>query len=247
VSGQGGGERAVLEALWALRQVDARLAEVRAAREALDDGGRLRAEAEAARTEARGVAARLRAAEAALRDKELQLESTEAKRKRAEADLYGGRIRNPKELESLQGEVAALGRAREQYEDQILALLEEVEGLRAAAERTLGAAEAAEERLRAHVREYEAARVRLDAEVEELEAQRAALAGAVDAAVLRKYEAIAAQEGGVGMVPIVGEYCGGCHQTVPPHFISRVRDGHVVTCERCHRILYLPAWPDAVR
>lgn len=244
---ESGAERSTLEALWALRQVDARLSEARARRAALDDGAAVRAEAQAARAATDEAAARLRAAEASLRDQELQLDTTEAKRRRAEEELYSGRVRNPKELASLQEDVAALTRAREHCEDRLLLLLEEVDALRREALRTREEAQGAEERLRAHLAYYEAARSQLDGELAALEAQRRAAAAKVDPALLRKYEAIAAQEGGVGMVEVVSGHCGGCHHTVPPHFVSRVRDGHVVTCERCHRILYLPPWPDAAR
>jgi predicted nucleic acid-binding Zn-ribbon protein len=230
---------ATLGDLWAVQQVDSRLAGARARLAALDDGSALRAEAERARTKASEAAARLRETQAALRDHELQLATTERKQKKAEGDLYGGRISNPKELTSLQEDVASLSRARDHLEDQILSLLDQVEALKGGADELRRAAEGLDGRLTAHLAQYEEARNRLEAEIAALSAERAALAGRVEPRTLRKYEGIAAQEGGVGMVAIVGGFCGGCRNDVPPQFVSRIREGRIVTCERCHRILYL--------
>jgi hypothetical protein len=70
VTGEG---RQGLERLWALQQVDSRLAAARAGRAALDDGAGLRAEVEEARGSAVDSALRLHEAQAAIKDHELQL------------------------------------------------------------------------------------------------------------------------------------------------------------------------------
>ncbi len=228
-----------LDGLWAVQRADAQLADARARRAALDEGGTLRAEVEAARAAAAEAAARLREAQAALRDHELQLAGTEARYKKAEGDLYGGRVSNPKELASLQDDIASLSRARDRLEDTILELLEQVEALKRLDAARLAALRELEQRLSAHLTEFETARDRLDAEIALRSAQRAERASIVDPRLLKKYESIAAQEAGIGMVAIVGGHCGGCRNDVPAQFVSRIRLGRVVTCERCHRILYL--------
>jgi hypothetical protein len=233
--------RQALEHLWALQQVDSRLAAARVARASLDDGGGLRAEVEGARAAAADSAVRLHEAQAAIKDHELQLASTEAKQRKIEGDLYGGRISNPKELSSMQEELLMLARTRDHLEDQILALFDRVETLKEDASAADAARAAMERRLTAHVATYEAERARLDAEIEALTAERAARAALVEARLLRRYEGIAAQEGGIGIVAILNGLCGGCHNAVPTGFVTRVRDGQVVICERCRRIFYLAA------
>jgi predicted nucleic acid-binding Zn-ribbon protein len=227
-----------LEYLWHLQQVDTRLAGARTQRAALDDGGALRAEVEAARAAAAAAATRLRECQATLRDHELRLESTEAKQKKIEADLYGGRISNPKELASLQEDLASLGRMRDHLEDRVLALLDQVEALKKEAASAEAAYRSLGERLAAHLEAYEIARRRLEAEIDDLAARRVARAAEVEPRLLKKYEGVAAQQGGVGIVAIQHGRCGGCHNTVPLDFVTRVRDGRLVTCERCYRILY---------
>ena len=225
--------------LWHLQQIDLRLAGARAQRVALDDGSTLRAEAEAARSAAEAAAARLHECQATLRDHELRLESTEAKQKKVEGDLYGGRVSNPKELASLQDDLASLGRMRDHMEDRILALLDQVEALKTEAASAANADRSLAQQLAAHLEAYEAALRRLDAEIDDLAAQRIARATEVEPRLLKKYEGIAAQEGGVGIVAIQHGRCAGCHNAVPLDFVTRVRAGRLVTCERCYRILYL--------
>ena len=228
-----------LEPLWHLQQTDLRLAGARAQRLALDDGSTLRAEADAARAAAEAAAARLHECQATLRDHELRLESTEAKQKKIEGDLYGGRVSNPKELASLQDDLASLGRMRDNLEDRILALLDQTEALKGEAATAAGLDRSLAQRLAAHLETYEGARRRLEAEIDDLTTQRIARAADVEPRLLKKYEGIAAQEGGVGIVAIQHGRCAGCHNAVPLDFVTRVRDGRLVTCERCYRILYL--------
>lgn len=235
-----GNGREALERLWTLQQVDSRLAAARSNRASLDDGSALRAEAETTRGTAAAATARLHECQAAIKDHELQLAGTEAKQRKIEGDLYGGRVSNPKELSSLQEELAMLARTRDHLEDRILTLLDEVEVLREQASTAEAARTALEQRLAAHVAEYEAARTRLDSEIETLTAERSAAAARVEPRLLRRYEGIAAQEGGLGIVPIHNGLCGGCHNALPTDFVARVRDGQIVICERCRRILYLP-------
>jgi uncharacterized protein len=239
-AGEGNGREA-LERLWALQQVDSRLAAARSSRASLDDGSALRAEVETARGGAAAATARLHECQAAIKDHELQLAGTEAKQRKIEGDLYGGRVSNPKELASLQEELTMLARTRDHLEDRILALLDQMEVLREQASTAEAARTTLERRLAAHLAEYEAARGRLDGEVETLTAERSAAAARVDPRLLRRYEGIAAQEGGLGVVPIHNGLCGGCHNALPTDFVARVRGGQIVICERCRRILYFPA------
>ena len=55
---------------------------------------------------------------------EREIEAVLEKRKGAEAQLYSGRVTNPKELQDMQMEVEALTRRKSQLDDQLLTLLE---------------------------------------------------------------------------------------------------------------------------
>src|SRR5512136_582056 len=66
---------------------------------------------------------------------EWEIDDLSAKIKAGDKDLYGGRIRNPKELSDLQQQMNALKEHRGQLEDRALAVMEEVEASRQAVSR----------------------------------------------------------------------------------------------------------------
>ena len=105
-------------------------------------------------------------------------------------------------------------RARAELDDELLALLEQLEPLDASdaalrhdATRVTRPARRARRRGRRRARPCDRRRLA------ELTAQRPALAAALDAALLARYEAIAARAGGVGAARLVDGRCGACRVT----------------------------------
>jgi predicted nucleic acid-binding Zn-ribbon protein len=154
--------------------------------------------------------------------------------------LEVGQVSSPRELESLQSEVASLKRRQEALEDDVLAVMErreEVQARIAAAERTRAAAaadrQAAEDRRDAAYRE-------IDAETAEAARHRAELAGGLPADLLALYERIRAGSGGVGAAALHRGRCQGCHLQLTTADLVRLRDApadEVLRCEECRRIL----------
>lgn len=156
-----------------------------------------------------------------------------------EQKLYGGSIRNPRELEDLQQEVETLKRHLREREDELLAVLgelEEVDAGLAAAQEELARAEAAwrqeQEDLR---REQE----RLAAELTQLEARRDPQARRLAPEALRLYEQLRQSRGGRAVVRVERGTCQGCRITLPMNLLQRARSGMtIVQCSSCGRILY---------
>jgi predicted nucleic acid-binding Zn-ribbon protein len=227
--------------LYALQQVDAALARLEATRASLDDGSALRGRLERARTDEEAVRADLRARQVRLRDLELQLQAVGEKTTRVSQDLYGGRIRNPKELAALQDELAALQRQRRRLEDEVLTLMEEVEegGRRLAAlEADRRAVEAElEARLAAYRQEVQA----VEAELQRLHRQREEVAAQIDPPLLRRYERLRERKDGVAVAAVSGGACGVCHVALPEVVLARLQQDEdaILTCEECGRILYV--------
>jgi uncharacterized protein len=75
----------------------------------------------------------------------------------------------------------------------------------------------------------------------ELEAGRPRIAGAIDAALLARYEAAAARAGGVGAARLVDGRCGRCRVTVPAAVLDQLVHGHdpdaIAVCDECGRLL----------
>jgi hypothetical protein len=230
--------------LYDLQQVDTALARAIAYRHGLDDGAGQHAAANAAASRLAEIRGRVHAAQARLKALDLEIKSLAGKRAQVEADMYSGRVRNPKELSAMQDDVAALRRAESALEDEALALYEQVERLDAdtsAAARDLDALRGDAER---QAEAYREAAARADREIATLEARRLELAGGIDEDVLRRYDRLRPAKGGLAVVIVRADgICDGCHVAVPARLVNRIQrdpDG-VVTCDGCGRILIVPS------
>jgi predicted nucleic acid-binding Zn-ribbon protein len=227
--------------LYDLQRLDSELARRERELAGLDDGTTLRALVEQAAAEASAAAAELRAQQARLQLLELELQSIGDKAQKLERDLYSGRIGNPKELTAMQEDLAALSRQRRRIEDEMLALMEDIERLTARAA-VLDAQQAARAReLAAHLQQYEERRRALGQEIEALRQAREAQAATIDAELLRRYERLRPRKDGVAVTAVVRGVCEGCHVAIPEGRVAEILEGdRIFTCEECGRILYVP-------
>ncbi len=61
----------------------------------------------------------------------------------------------------------------------------------------------------------------------------------MDSEILFKFERIIKNKSGLGIVPVVGGVCSGCHMTLPAQFANDVRKGEdILFCPYCSRILF---------
>ncbi|HEY8524022.1 MAG TPA: C4-type zinc ribbon domain-containing protein [Acidimicrobiales bacterium] len=158
----------------------------------------------------------------------------------AEKKLYSGTVSNPRELQALQDDIAAIRRRIAQVEDdelEVMELLEPVEATRAEllSERERLDGEGA--RLRAGLAEAEA---EIEAELAEVRRQREEAAAAVDADLWPTYDRLRSSLGGVAIARLVGSTCQGCHLALPAAEVDRIRHlspDEPVNCEECGRLL----------
>lgn len=228
-----------VQLLFDLQRLDSRLAYLERAVSSLDDGSTLRAEVDQARADEEAARTDLHSRQSRLRALELELQSSVEKAHKVEHELYSGRVTNPKELTAMQQDLQALGRQREHLEDQILALMEEIEGLlqRLA---TLESQRAGRERaLSDHLEEYRRREQSLNAELVMGRSQRVALVAEVEADLLRRYDRLRDRKDGVAVAAVVGGICEGCHVAVPEGRVADLlEEERIFTCEGCGRILY---------
>jgi len=154
--------------------------------------------------------------------------------------LYSGTIGNPRELQSLQDEIASLKRRISQLEDQELEVMEQLEPLDqqltgfAAARVTLDERGGA---LRAQIAEEEVA---IEADLERVRKERDELAGGIDAELLHEYEELRKRSGGIAIARLVGGSCGGCHLGLSAVEVDRIKKlppDAPAHCEECGRLL----------
>ena len=164
-------------------------------------------------------------------------------RQRATRDqqrLDSGMVTSPKDLENLQREIASLARRQSDLEDIVLEVMERRE---AAQER---AAELAERvaSLEAKAAEAEQRRTEaleaIDAEGFTVGKQREELAGSVPGDLLKLYDKLRGQQGGIGAARLYQKRCEGCRLELNITELNEVRAAPadtVVRCENCSRIL----------
>jgi len=164
------------------------------------------------------------------------------KQRSAHADqtLYSGAVTNPRELQALQDEIAALARRIGELEDAELELMVERDPLdeqatALSAERVGLVARADELATRITVSEAE-----IDVELEAEAAARVAAAEAVPAELLAEYETLRAKRAGIGVARLEHGTCQGCHMKLSAVELDRIKglpaDARV-TCEDCGRLL----------
>ena len=213
-------------------QVNARLKEIETL---LADNASLRkATSLAARTEKNLAAAQKEQgqAETKVKDQRIKIEQTEA-------TLYGGTVRNPKELQDLQNEVAALKRFLDTLEERQL-------------ETMLATDEAAEkndeaQKILAHYQaEAEKQQASLIQEREQLqsnsataEKQRQSAARVVDPDDLAVFEQVRKRRAGVAVAKVRDKTCSACGSTLAASLNQAARSpSQMVFCNSCGRILY---------
>lgn len=171
------------------------------------------------------------------RDLELEVQGLADKISREEQRLYSGTIRNPKELEDIQAEVTVLKRRRQELEGDLLEVMIERED-----------AETAQSEAQKHLDEVQASwtagqadltgeREELQGKLAEIEQIRVGLLSSIDAGDLVIYEGLRRRKGGIAVVELRDGTCGGCGVAVSPGLEWQLRQGQLVTCSNCERII----------
>jgi predicted nucleic acid-binding Zn-ribbon protein len=197
-------------------------------------------ELEMARREVEEQRHRLREAQKKQREAEWTVEGVRVKIQPLEQRLYGGAIKNPKELVGLQQDVDSLKARQRELEDwdlEAMSAVEEAERELAEGERRLLGMETEWKSEQESLRQQ---RDVLQREIEEMEQRRSGQAATIDAEMVRQYETLRALHQGRAVAKVERGICQGCRITLPMHVLQRARRGnHLVQCTSCERILYL--------
>lgn len=234
-----------IRTLWELQNVDlelsaheTQLAEIETRLAGWEELDQARAELAARRQ-------RLQALESEQRQQQWKVEDLRRKRDTERERLYGGSVRNPRELTSLQEEVWQLEKRCQEEEDRLLEMMvtvEEAQGEVAEQEARVAAMEAEWARVAA---ELTATAERLRREASALRERRQRLVGAVAPASLSRYEALRQRGNGRAVAQIEQGRCQGCRIELPSSLIQQARQSaaggrELVQCQSCGRLLYVP-------
>lgn len=189
-----------------------------------------------------GVTVTAQRDELARRQAQLETDLSNTEKRLADLDrqMRSGTITASRDLQAMAEQVASMKRRQSDIEDAELAIMEELEPVEARVaelQAQWAALEADAVRLRGEVAEAE---VVVDAEIAAAEAARAEAAAGVAEPLLATYERLRSRLGGVGVAPLVGASCGGCHLTLSASELDHLRrmpPDDVVNCDQCGRIL----------
>jgi len=170
---------------------------------------------------------------------EVELKTAEEKVAGYSVQLYSAKTNE--QYKAFLKEIETQKRTKSEVEDRMIQLMEEAEAL----ERKRLASEKDSTRLQEDtarkVAVLEQERQELDAAVTEREQQRRTMVESLPPAVLRLYERIGANKGGLAVVSMQNDRCNACMNPIPSQRVLEVeREDRLYTCEACGRIL-LPA------
>ena len=175
----------------------------------------------------------------AARHAENEVDDQRAKLQNTEQALYGGSVKDPKELEDLQMEAESLKRHLETLEDRYLAAMLEQEEAENKQELSLASLDAAKGRQADQHAELHSERDGIDQRLANLETEREAAMASVTDDDLKTYEQLRTQLGGVAVIALNGDSCGACGLTLPASSRQLVSSGdNLIRCSQCSRILY---------
>lgn len=207
-------------------QVQARLGENEALRQA-----------RAARDEVQAELTRWRTA---LRDCELDVAATIAKYQETEALLYGGQVKNPKELGNLEKESQYLQRYRITLEERQIEAMMNVEKLSAACAAAEQACAEMEAQWRQENVELSQEYDGLRQELARLMARRKVVLPQINPYDLEQYEAMRGVKGGIAVIAVRGGICQTCNVEIPQRIIERAKSGQeLMYCTGCDRLVYV--------
>ncbi len=174
-----------------------------------------------------------------LRALELDVAAVNDKLKANQERLYGGKVRNPKELAGLQEEAAALRRRRSELEDSQLELMiaiEEEEAELAERQARLRQIEATWHQEQASLL---AEQGQIEQRLRELEEERAQMQARLGTADLAEYNELRERCGGVAVALLKKGICQACGVDVPVSMARAVERGEGIhCCPVCDRLLY---------
>lgn len=175
-----------------------------------------------------------------LRVAEREAEDVTRRQKRDQQRLDAGSVSSPRELESLQHEIATLQAKLDEIETTELEAMEQLDTAQAEVARLREQASAVEASREQTQSEQDEAWAAIDGELSAISSERAALVAELDADLVTRYERSRAQHGGVGVGALRHGRCEGCRLSLTPADLARANAAPadaLVRCEECGRLL----------
>jgi predicted nucleic acid-binding Zn-ribbon protein len=182
---------------------------------------------------------KLKQAQSKLRDVAQQVAAKRMKLELNQNQLFGGKIRNPKDLQDLQSEADFLGKSIQELEDQQIEAMLELEAAQQALEEAEQAYKDCLSNRATQGSLLLGEKHQLENDLAGLNAQREALIKTLPTDVLAHYESLLKTKAGKAVAAIIEESCEACGMTISPADMQAARSPNILAhCKTCGRILY---------
>jgi len=187
-----------------------------------------------------------RLSEERIRELRQALQDAELAREKAEQQMDG--ITTQREYEAINKEIRDATEKEQNLRKDIQQQERSFAEIEEELQKTRGGISMLEQEIAEKGQVIESQRETKAAEVERLKAEEQAISEGIGGDILFKLERIIRNKKGVGVVPIHGVVCTGCHMILPANFVNEVRDEEATKvhfCPYCSRILFFEETEEA--
>ena len=182
--------------------------------------------------------AQLKDTEKRQKEAEWELEELQQKAKKINDKLYGGKVKNSKELISLDLESKELSKNIHKKEDELLELMSKAEDIQGKIRNDNQELKGLTEEWQRRQQMLTLRKLEVEAKLARLQHNREELTKQINPEALELYEQIKmTKEQPVAKVE--RGRCQGCHITLPTTQWQKAKAGNLVQCDSCNRILYV--------
>ena len=225
--------------LFRLQQIDSQIAQIETRLAKIQRTLEDNAELQAALEQVKGAEEEQHASERAQHKSEDEAQSQQIKIQQAESSLYGGLVRNPKELQDLQADIASLKKHLAALEERELQDMLKTENAQAAVQKAHIELSLVQARLSNEHHELFEEKESLTSELNRLQSERQAAVSAITMDALKTYDELRQQRRGVAVAKVSDNACGACGTTLTAAIQQTARHAaELVHCPSCGRILY---------
>ena len=172
-------------------------------------------------------------------DLDEKVNTKKVKIEQSESSLYGGTIKNPKELQVLQLEIQSLKQIISNLEDDQLQKLDELDLIEKDKNTLVFEIETLDLQL---AKEYSAFSVEEDgmnSELIKLENERKAVVSQISPDLIKTYDDLKKSKKGIALAAVEDGCCAACGSTLTPAECQNAKSpSRLITCPSCGRILY---------
>ena len=173
-----------------------------------------------------------------LMDAQLRLKSADERRKQTEAKQL--KIANQKEFLAMADQLAGVKAEIGTIEDEVLGLMDAVEGVRKDAEFAGKAFREQEERTKRIEAELSQATTAAVTELEDVQREIAKQESGCERDLLDQYKSLVKRANAIAVAPAVNGVCQACFTKLPPQVDNLIIGGGIVNCRSCGVFLYRP-------